>query len=186
MLGSAQDAEDALQDALLGAWRGLPGLQGRSSIRTWLYRITTNACLALARRCPQRMLSTDRGPASASVHDLGESVLEPVWIESYPDGMLGGAASAAAPEERYEVLESVELAFGAALQHLPPTQRAVVILRDVLAFSAAETATLLDATVPSVNSALMEVDNLIGPCEGRGSRRRSRRGGRRCPAWSCR
>ncbi len=109
--------------------------------------------MTLARRRPKRQLSIDRGPASDSVHDLGEPVLEPVWIEPYPDGMLGRAASTAAPEARSEVLESVELAFVAALQHLPATQRAVVILRDVLAFSGAQVAALLDTTVPSVNSA---------------------------------
>ena len=105
MLGSVQDAEDALQDALLGAWRGLAGFEGRGSLRAWLYRITTNACLRLLERRPRRLLSADHGPAFDQVDDLGEPVAEPVWLEPYPT-----------PEGRYELRESVELAFVAALQ----------------------------------------------------------------------
>jgi RNA polymerase sigma-70 factor (TIGR02960 family) len=154
MLGSVQDAEDALQDALLGAWRGLSGFEGRSSVRSWLYRITTNACLKLGGRRPKRLLPMEYRPASDTVHDLGDPVTEVAWLEPYPESMLGRAASAADPAARYELRESVELAFVAALQYLPATQRAVLILREVLAFSAAEVATLLDTTVASVNSAL--------------------------------
>ncbi|MGH2584492.1 MAG: RNA polymerase subunit sigma-70, partial [Dehalococcoidia bacterium] len=149
-----QDAEDALQDALFGAWRGLSGFEGRSSVRAWLYRITTNACLKLAGRRPKRLLPIDYRPASRTVHDLGAPVIETVWVEPYPEQMLEGAADTADPAARYELRESVELAFVAALQHLPATQRAVLILREVLAFSAAEVAMLLDTTVVAVNSAL--------------------------------
>jgi RNA polymerase sigma-70 factor (TIGR02960 family) len=154
MLGSVQDAEDALQDALLGAWRGLHGFEGRSSVRSWLYRITTNACLKVSRRRPKRLLPLDYRPAADSVHDLGDPVTEAVFVEPYPERMLSLAETQADPAARYELRESVELAFVIALQYLPPTQRAVLILREVLAFSAAEVATLLDTTVASVNSAL--------------------------------
>ena len=151
MLGSVQDAEDALQEALLGAWRGLGGFEGRSSLRAWLYRIATNACLRLGSRRPRRLLSADYGPAFTEVDDLGEPVGEPLWLEPYPT-----------PEGRYEQRESVELAFVAALQHLPATQRAVLILREVLGFSAAETAGILDTTPASVNSALQRARKAAG------------------------
>jgi RNA polymerase sigma-70 factor (TIGR02960 family) len=150
MLGSVQDAEDALQDALLGAWKGLAGFEGRSPLRAWLYRIATNACLRLLERRPRRLLSADLGPASAPGDDLGEPVTEPLWLEPYPT-----------PELRYEQREGVELAFVAALQHLPATQRAVLILREVLGFSAAEVAGILDTTPASVNSALQRARRAV-------------------------
>jgi RNA polymerase sigma-70 factor (TIGR02960 family) len=150
MLGSVQDAEDALQDALLGAWKGLAGFEGRSPLRAWLYRIATNACLRLLERRPRRLLSADPDPASAPGDDLGEPVTEPLWLEPYPT-----------PELRYEQRESVELAFVAALQHLPATQRAVLILREVLGFSAAEVAGILDTTPASVNSALQRARRAV-------------------------
>jgi RNA polymerase sigma-70 factor (TIGR02960 family) len=161
MLGSVHDAEDALQDALLGAWRGLAGFEGRSSLRSWLYRITTNACLRLLARRPKRLLAADYGPAAAPQDELGEPVVEPVWVEPYPDDRLGLEDGSAAPEARYELRESVELAFVAALQHLPPTQRAVLILREVLGFSAAEVAGILDTTPASVNSALQRARKAV-------------------------
>ena len=151
MLGSVQDAEDALQEALLGAWRGLPGFEGRSSVRAWLYRICTNACLRVIERRPRRLLSTEYGPPRTDVYDLGTLVEEPVFVEPW----LGEPPAAQAdPAVRYQQRESVELAFVAALQHLPGTQRAVLILREVLGFSAAETASMLETTTASVNSAL--------------------------------
>src|ERR687891_95667 len=154
MLGSAHDADDALQDALLRAWRGLGKVEGRSSLRTWLYRITTNACLDAIARRPKRVLPVDYGPAADPADGPDEPLVESVWIEPYADQRLGLEDGYAAPEARYERRESVELAFIAALQHLPATQRAVLILRDVLGFSAKETAESLDTTVASANGAL--------------------------------
>jgi RNA polymerase sigma-70 factor, ECF subfamily len=153
MLGSVQDAEDALQEALLRAWRGLPGFEGRSSLRSWLFRIATNACLRAIERRPKRVLPADFGPAAVAQDRPGEPLVESVWIEPYPDAMLG-PEPAAAPGARYEQRETVELAFIAALQHLPPRQRAVLILRDVLGFSGAEVAGVLETTPASVASAL--------------------------------
>ncbi len=154
MLGSLEDADDALQDALLRAWRGLGGFQRRSSIRTWLYKIATNSCLQLVARRPRRRLPSGHGPAVAPHTPPGEPLSESVWIEPYPDESLELDDRATAPAARYEQRESVELAFVATLQHLPPRQRAVLLLREVLDFSAREVAELLETTVPSVNSAL--------------------------------
>jgi RNA polymerase sigma-70 factor, ECF subfamily len=154
MLGSVHDAEDALQDALLRAWRGLPRFEGRSSVRAWLYKIATNACLDLIGRRPKRVLPIDHGPETDPHDHIGEPLIESVWVEPYPDEQLGIEDGFAAPEARYEQRESVELAFIAALQHLPANQRAVLILREVLGFSAKETAASLDTTAVSVNSAL--------------------------------
>jgi RNA polymerase sigma-70 factor, ECF subfamily len=142
MLGSVHDAEDALQEALLRAWRGLPAFEGRSSTRSWLYTIATNTSLRLIERRGRRVLPADR--------PLDDE--DPLWIEPYSDAGLGDGH--AAPEARYEQRESVELAFIAALQHLPARQRAALILREVLGFSAQEVADALQTTVPSVNSAL--------------------------------
>ena len=143
MLGSVQDAEDALQDALLRAWRGLDRFEGRSSPRSWLYRIATNACLDAIARRPKRVLPIDNE----------QPVVEGVWLEPFPDELLEDDAFAA-PEASYEARESIELAFIAALQHLPANQRAVLILREVLGFSAKEVAAMLDTTPASVNSAM--------------------------------
>jgi RNA polymerase sigma-70 factor (ECF subfamily) len=154
MLGSLHDAEDALQETLLRAWRALPRFGGRRLLRPWLYRIATNVCLdALARR-PKRSLPIDRGPPAEPAADPGAPLAESVWIEPYPDRELGLEDGYAAPEARYERREAVELAFIAALQHLPARQRAVLILRDVLGFSGREVAEQLDTTLASVNSAL--------------------------------
>jgi RNA polymerase sigma-70 factor, ECF subfamily len=161
MLGSLHDAEDALQDALLRAWRGLPQFEGRSSIRSWLYRIATNACLDAIARRPKRVLPIDYGPPAGPTNDPGEPVVESVWIEPYPDAELGVEDGYAAPEARYEQREAVELAFIAALQHLPATQRAVLILREVLGFSAREVSESLETTVASVNSALQRARKTI-------------------------
>jgi RNA polymerase sigma-70 factor (ECF subfamily) len=154
MLGSVHDAEDALQDALLRAWRGLSKFEGRSSLRSWLYRIATNTCLDVIARRPKRVLPIDYGPAADPHDGPGEPLVESVWVEPYPDETIGLEDGYAAPEARYERRESVELAFIAALQHLPATQRAVLILREVLGFSAREAAETLETTTASVNSAL--------------------------------
>ena len=151
MLGSLQDAEDALQETLLRAWRGLGGFETDRALRPWLYKIATNASLdALAKR-PKRTLRLVglSWPATARARRV-----ESIWIEPYPDEHLGLEDGYAAPEARYEQRESVELAFIAALQHLPARQRAVLILREVLGFSAREVAQSLDTTAASVNSAL--------------------------------
>src|SRR5215216_5708415 len=161
MLGSVHDAEDALQDALLRAWRGLQTFEGRSSLRSWLYRIATNACLDAIGRRPKRVLPVDYGPAADPHTPPGEPIVESVWLEPYPDEILGVEDGYAAPEARYEQRESVELAFIAALQHLPSTQRAVLILREVLGFSAKEVAESLETTVASVNSALQRARKTV-------------------------
>jgi RNA polymerase sigma-70 factor, ECF subfamily len=154
MLASTHDAEDALQDALLRAWRGISKFEGRSSLRSWLYSIATNTCLDQIARRPKRVLPIDYGPATDPHVGPGEPLVESVWIEPYPDEILGIEDGLAAPAASYERRESVELAFIAALQHLPGTQRAVLILREVLGFSAKEVAISLQTTVASVNSAL--------------------------------
>src|SRR5213592_4078450 len=154
MLGSVHDAEDALQEALLRAWRGLGRFEGRSSLRSWLYTIATNTCLNAIAARPKRVLPIDYGPAFDPHTPPGEPIVESVWVEPYPDETLGLEDGFATPEARYEQREGVELAFIAALQHLPANQRAVLILREVLGFSAKETAEMLDTTVASVNSAL--------------------------------
>jgi RNA polymerase sigma-70 factor, ECF subfamily len=154
MLGSLEDADDALQEALLRAWRGLRRFERRSSLRTWLYKIATNSCLQLAERRPRRRLSSDHGPAAAPQTAPGEPLSESVWIEPFPDESLGVEDGTTAPAAVYEQRESLELAFIATLQHLPPRQRAVLLLRDALDFSAREVAEFLETTVPSVNSAL--------------------------------
>jgi RNA polymerase sigma-70 factor, ECF subfamily len=161
MLGSAADADDALQEALLRAWRALPLFEGRSSFRSWLYKIATNACLRAIERRPRRVLPVDYGPAADPHDGPAQAVTEAVWLEPYPDERLGLASGPASPEAHYEQHESVELAFIAALQHLPARQRAVLILRDVLGFSARETATTLDTTPVSVDSALQRAHKTV-------------------------
>ena len=154
ILGSAHDAEDALQEALLAAWQGLGAFEGRASLRTWLYRVTTSRCLdalRAQRRRPQRLdmpMPHGQLPEPTRHADV-------LWLEPYPDLFLEGVAdSAPGPEARYESREAVSLAFVTALQILPPRQRAVLILRDVLGFHAAEVARMLDASQESVTSAL--------------------------------
>ena len=161
MLGSLHDAEDALQEALLRAWRGLPRFEGRSSLRSWLYTIATNTCLNAIERRPKRVLPIDYGPAADPHTTPGEPLVESVWVEPYPDDKLGLEDGLAGPEARYEQRESVELAFVAALQHLPANQRAALILREVLGFSAHEVAESLETTVASVNSALQRARETV-------------------------
>ncbi|MFC7617144.1 RNA polymerase subunit sigma-70 [Actinokineospora soli] len=146
ILGSVQDAEDLLQETLLAAWRGIDGYAERASVRTWLYRIATNRCLNALRAGTRRPAPAEPGPA---VPEPSRRRAEPSWLEPYPDALLD-----AGPEARYELRESVSLAFLAALQHLPPRQRAVLVLRDVLGFRAAEVADMLDTTENAVTSAL--------------------------------
>jgi RNA polymerase sigma-70 factor, ECF subfamily len=143
MLSSVHDADDALQEALLGAWKGLSGFEERSSLRSWLYTIATHASLRILEGRGRRELPGGTGSGGDPSAPLGEPLAEAVWIEPYPDELL-----------RYEDRESVELAYVAALQLLPPNQRAVLILREVLDFSARETAEILDTSVASITSAL--------------------------------
>ena len=161
MLGSLQDAEDAVQETLLRAWRGLADFERRSSLRTWLYRIATNVCLNSIALRPRRFVPTDYGPRSEDATDPGQPLVESVWIEPYPDGKLDLGSGYAGPEARYEQREAIELAFIAALQHLPATQRAVLILREVLGFSAKEVSESLETSVASVNSALQRARKTV-------------------------
>jgi RNA polymerase sigma-70 factor (ECF subfamily) len=156
MLGSPHEADDALQEVLLRAWRALPRFQGSHGLRAWLYKIATNVCLTAAEARARRMLPVDPCPPPAPSADHGEPLAASVWTEPYLDEPLGveAGAAAAVPEVRYQQREAVELAFVAALHHLPARQRAVLILRDVLGFSAREVAGLLDTTTASVNSAM--------------------------------
>jgi RNA polymerase sigma-70 factor (ECF subfamily) len=150
ILGSVQDAEDALQETLLAAWRGLDGFEERASLRAWLYRIATNRSLNALRSGTRRPTDAPRFD-----HPKPTRTGEPLWLEPYPDALLEGLPDAAAgPEARYETKEAVTLAFVAALQHLPPRQRAALVLRDVLGFHSSEAAEILDSTEVSVNSAL--------------------------------
>jgi RNA polymerase sigma-70 factor (ECF subfamily) len=154
MLGSLPDAEDAVQETMIRAWRGAASFEGRSAVRTWLHRIATNVCLDLLKERGRRALPMDLGPA-LRVRDAdkaGGPTPEHEWILPAPDARI--LADTADPAQRAIDRESVRLAFIVALQRLPPRQRAVLILREVLAFSAAETAELLETTVASVNSAL--------------------------------
>lgn len=162
ILGSTQDAEDALQETMLAAWQGLHGFEERSSVRTWLYRIATNRCLNALRsgsRRPQAGASPPPGVAPLKPTGLGEVT----WLEPFPDDLLEGLADGApGPETRYETRESISLAFVTALQLLPPRQRAVLILRDVLGFRAREVAGMLESTEESVTSALKRARAAMG------------------------
>ena len=160
MLGSLQDAEDALQETLLRAWRGLAGFRDGQPLRPWLYKIATNASLDVIAKRPKRVLHLDE-PAWQPADGPGTPLLESIWIDPYPDEHLGLEDGYAAPEARYEQRESVEIAFIAALQHLPARQRAVLILREVLGFSAREVAQSLDTTAASVNSALQRARKTV-------------------------
>jgi RNA polymerase sigma-70 factor (TIGR02960 family) len=133
ILGSLQDAEDMLQETLIAAWRGLEGYEGRASLRTWLYQIATNRCLNALRASSRRPRTEAPDPSFVTTEPTRRG--SPVWVEPYPDVLLPDVG--AGPEARYEAKESIALAFVAALQHLPPRQRVVLVLRDVLGFRAA-------------------------------------------------
>jgi RNA polymerase sigma-70 factor (TIGR02960 family) len=153
MLGSFEDAEDALQNTLLTAWQSLDGFEGRASLRTWLYRIATHRCLDARRAASRRPAKEWNVPGVEPPEPtrLGEVV----WLQPFPDALVEGAIEVPpGPEARYEQTESIALAFVTALQVLPPRQLAVLVLRDVLGFHASEVADMLDSTVESVNSAL--------------------------------
>lgn len=153
MLASTFEAEDAVQEAMLRAWRSHDGFEGRSELRSWLYRITTNVCLDMLSGAQRRARPMDLGPAgTADPANLGDPLPEVTWIEPLPDGRV--IPSNGDPADVAELRESIRLAFVAALQHLPPNQRAVLILREVLRWKATEVAELLDTSVQSVNSAL--------------------------------
>jgi RNA polymerase sigma-70 factor (ECF subfamily) len=159
MLGSLHEADDLVQETLLRAWRAVGRFEARSSVRTWLYRIATNACLnALAAR-PRRALPSGLVPASDPLDPPGEPILEPIWLEPYPDRFLDELED---PAARFARRETIELAFLAAIHVLPPRQRAVLLLRDVLEWSATEVAELLGTTAASVNSALQRGRASIG------------------------
>jgi RNA polymerase sigma-70 factor (TIGR02960 family) len=151
IVGSAQDAEDVLQETLLAAWRGLERFEERASVRAWLYRIATNRsldALRTSRRRPEELLRITEVPEPTRR-------AEPIWLQPYPDVLLEGIPDEApGPEARYETKEAIALAFIVGLQHLPPQQRAVLVLRDVLGFRAGEVAEMLDTTEASVNSLL--------------------------------
>jgi RNA polymerase sigma-70 factor (TIGR02960 family) len=151
IVGSAQDAEDLLQETLLAAWRGLEQFEGRASVRAWLHRIATNRCLdalRASRRRPEDLRRMTEPPEPTRR-------VEPIWLEPYPDVLLEGIPDdVPGPEARYEAKEAIALAFIAGLQHLPPQQRAVLVLRDVLGFRAGEVAEMLVTSEPSVNSLL--------------------------------
>jgi RNA polymerase sigma-70 factor, ECF subfamily len=155
LTGSLLDADDLVQEALLRAWRFRESFQGRASLRTWIYRIATNVCLDDLARKPRRRLAEYYGSPDDPEVEAAPPLAEPIWLEPFPDSLLGVAdPDARPPDARYSTRESVELAFLAAVQFLSPKQRAVLLLRDVLAFSAAETAEQLDMSAISVNSAL--------------------------------
>jgi RNA polymerase sigma-70 factor, ECF subfamily len=152
MLGSAFEAEDAVQETFLRAWRGFDRFEGRAALGSWLYRIATNVCLDMLSGRERRARPMDMGPARSADTPLGDALPESAWIEPIPDGRV--VPTGGDPAEVVESRDSIRLAFVAALQHLPPRQRAVLILREVLRWKASEVAELLDTTVASVNSAL--------------------------------
>ena len=161
MLGSLHDTEDAMQEAMLRVWRNLDSLADPTALRAWLYRIATNASLDLIARRKRRLLPVGYGPAADPTQPPGEPVTEGVWIEPYPDEEIGVEDGRAAPDADYEQREALELAFVAAMQHLPARQRAVLILREVLGFSAKEVGETLETSVPSVNSALQRARKTV-------------------------
>jgi RNA polymerase sigma-70 factor (ECF subfamily) len=162
MLGSLQDAEDLTQETLLRAWKSLDQFGGRASVRAWLYRIATNACLDEIERRGRRILPVMAGSPLSSFSAAPPTPTEAVWLDPLPDAWLNLADEAPGPEARYEVKESIELAFVASLQLLPGRQRAILLLRDVLGWSIQEIASLLDLSVAATNSALQRARAAVG------------------------
>ena len=167
MLGSAFEAEDAVQETLVRAWRGFDGFEGRSAVRSWLYRIATNVCLDMLRGRQRRALPMDFGPAVTGALAPGPTRPAEAWLEPIPEGWLGPAGGD--PADLVVSREDIRLAFVAALQHLPPRQRAVLILREVLNWKASEVAELLGGTVASVNSALQRARSTLAATDVEGS-----------------
>ncbi|MCC5581825.1 sigma-70 family RNA polymerase sigma factor [Microtetraspora sp. AC03309] len=159
MLGSTHDADDALQDALLRAWRGLARFEGRGSLRSWLYTVATRTCLDSVEARGRRALPVDLGPSSDRAVVGDAPLVDVAWLGPYADAGLGDGPLA--PDARYEQREAVELAFVAALHHLPGNQRAALLLFEVLGFSAAEIATMMDTSTTSVNSALARARRIV-------------------------
>jgi len=164
ILGSVQDAEDMLQETLLSAWRGLEGFKGEASLRSWLYSIATNRCLNALRARSRRPRETPMPPPGTGFAEPTR-LTESVWVEPYPDALLEEDPSVD-PEARYDARESIELAFVVALQHLPPRQRAVLVLRDVLGFRASEVAATLETSESAVNSALHRARTALEAARG--------------------
>ena len=160
LLGSAQEAEDLVQETLLRAWRRRETFEGRASFRAWLYKIATNLGLDMLRQRARRTLPVARGPVASTDEPIPPDVREPIWLEPFPDDLL--VSGEANPEARYSARESVSLAFMTALHLLPPRQRAVLLLRDVLDWQASEVAELLDMTVPGVKSTLHRARATLG------------------------
>jgi len=164
MLGSGFEAEDAVQETMLRAWRGYEAFEGRAALRSWLYRITTNVCLDMLSGKERRARPMDLGPAQAAeASNLGEPLPEATWILPIPDGRV--LPTGGDPAEVTEARETIRIAFIAALQHLPPKQRAVLVLRDVFRWKASEVAELLETSVASVNSALQRAHATIEAAE---------------------
>lgn len=169
ILGSVQDAEDLVQETLLAAWRGIEGFEGRAALRSWLYKIATNRCLNALRDRGRRLPELPAPPPDAPAPPEPSRMREPIWLEPYPDNLLEGVAEQAqGPAARYEEREAIGLAFVAGLQRLPPRQRAVLVLRDVLGYRASEVAEILDTSQASVTSALHRARTALdaGPAGG--------------------
>jgi RNA polymerase sigma-70 factor (ECF subfamily) len=162
MLGSGFEAEDAAQEALIRAWRSMDRFEGRSSVRSWLYRIATNVCLDMLRSRQRRASPMDLGPARSAEGSVGQPLGEATWVQPIPDERV--VADDGDPAEVAAAREAVRLAFVTALQHLPARQRAVLILREVLRWQATEVAELLDTSVASVNSALQRARATLATC----------------------
>ena len=173
MLGSAFEAEDAVQETMVRAWKGIDGFEGRSAVRSWLYRIATNVCLDMLRGRQRRASAMDLGPPRRPTPFTGRTRPEDTWLEPIPDDRV--LPDDGDPAELAEARESIRLAFVTALQHLPARQRAVLILREVLRWQATEVAELLDTSVASVNSALQRARATPGRAPDRRRRRRRRR-----------